>query len=63
MQRFDGFKPIEIRNGILAQLFEGETGGTSAPVEDLNTRLKALINKKRVTLFMKGLPAQPRCGK
>ncbi|KAI6186531.1 Thioredoxin and Glutaredoxin domain containing protein [Aphelenchoides besseyi] len=30
--------------------------------QDLNERLKQLINKSRLTLFMKGSPNQPRCG-
>jgi Grx4 family monothiol glutaredoxin len=30
--------------------------------QDLNTRLTELINKARLTLFMKGTPDMPRCG-
>ncbi|KIM39191.1 hypothetical protein M413DRAFT_447153 [Hebeloma cylindrosporum] len=30
--------------------------------EELNTRLKALMNQSRVVLFMKGSPSEPRCG-
>lgn len=30
--------------------------------EDLNTRLKALVNKSPVMLFMKGTPEKPNCG-
>merc|ERR1712060_593374 len=33
--------------------------GAPLPLED---RLRALINKAPVTLFMKGDPGQPRCG-
>ena len=33
--------------------------GTAVPIDE---RLKALLNKDRVMLFMKGSPAQPRCG-
>ncbi|KAL3863210.1 hypothetical protein ACJMK2_004976 [Sinanodonta woodiana] len=32
------------------------------PKEDLNTRLKKLIEAAPVMLFMKGTPAEPRCG-
>ena len=31
--------------------------------QDLNTRLKKLINAADVMLFMKGVPAEPKCGK
>ena len=31
--------------------------------QDLNMRLKKLINAADVMLFMKGTPAEPRCGK
>lgn len=31
-------------------------------LQDLNTRLKQLINTEEVMLFMKGTPAEPRCG-
>jgi glutaredoxin-related protein len=32
------------------------------PFKDLNTRLSELINKSRLTLFIKGTPEMPRCG-
>jgi Grx4 family monothiol glutaredoxin len=31
-------------------------------VRSLEDRLKALVNRSKVMLFMKGLPSQPRCG-
>jgi hypothetical protein len=31
-------------------------------IQDLNTRLKNLINRAPVMLFMKGVPEAPRCG-
>ena len=30
--------------------------------EDLNTRLKRLINAHKCMLFMKGSPKEPKCG-
>jgi hypothetical protein len=30
--------------------------------EELNTRLRGLMNQSKVVLFMKGSPDQPRCG-
>jgi Grx4 family monothiol glutaredoxin len=42
------------------------TNDTPAPAaltpEQLNARLKALINSNRIMLFIKGTPQQPRCG-
>ncbi|KAJ3061196.1 Glutaredoxin 3 [Podochytrium sp. JEL0797] len=37
------------------------TFGEMTP-EQLNARLKALINSNKVMVFMKGTPAEPRCG-
>ncbi|KAL4231374.1 Glutaredoxin 3 [Mactra antiquata] len=34
----------------------------AAPKEDLNSRLKRYINAEDVMLFMKGTPAEPKCG-
>ena len=34
----------------------------SAPAQSLDDRLKALINRAPVMLFMKGDPTTPRCG-
>ncbi|KAI8490326.1 Glutaredoxin 3 [Branchiostoma belcheri] len=38
------------------------TTAAAAPKEDLNTRLKKLVNSAPVMLFMKGTPEAPRCG-
>ncbi|KAI6213486.1 hypothetical protein M3Y94_00156400 [Aphelenchoides besseyi] len=67
VNRLNGFNPTELRNAILTQSFKSGTpaGGEErgpAPQKDLNERLKQLINKSRLTLFMKGSPSQPRCG-
>lgn len=37
-------------------------GSTSVAVVSLEDRLKALVQRSKVMLFMKGLPSQPRCG-
>jgi len=34
----------------------------SEPQEDLNTRLRRLMDQDKVVLFMKGSPDAPRCG-
>lgn len=34
----------------------------SAPTVTLEDRLRKLVNRSKVMLFMKGLPSQPRCG-
>uniref|UniRef100_A0A0B7AJV3 Thioredoxin domain-containing protein n=1 Tax=Arion vulgaris TaxID=1028688 RepID=A0A0B7AJV3_9EUPU len=40
----------------------GELKDVAPSTEDLNTRLKALINQSPVVLFMKGTPSAPKCG-
>ncbi|XP_071763257.1 glutaredoxin 3 [Centroberyx gerrardi] len=40
----------------------GPARGESSPTEDLNQRLKKLINAAPCMLFMKGSPQEPRCG-
>ncbi|KAI8789403.1 glutaredoxin-3 [Biomphalaria glabrata] len=40
----------------------GELKDLAPKEEDLNTRLKKLINQSPVVLFMKGSPSTPRCG-
>lgn len=40
----------------------GSAAGAGAPAVDLNTRLKQLINKEPVMLFMKGSPGDEKCG-
>lgn len=43
-----------IANGEFQQILPKE--------EDLNTRLKRLINQQKIMLFMKGNPSTPKCG-
>ncbi|KAJ3169249.1 Glutaredoxin 3 [Geranomyces variabilis] len=48
---------------IVKEMIESGEFQTMVPAEeDLNTRLKSLINKAPVMLFMKGDPETPRCG-
>ncbi|KAJ3150282.1 Glutaredoxin 3 [Geranomyces michiganensis] len=48
---------------IVKEMVESGEFQTMVPAEeDLNTRLKTLINKAPVMLFMKGNPETPRCG-
>lgn len=48
---------------ILKEMVEsGELKSLLPSEEDLDTRLKALINRAPVMLFMKGDPTTPRCG-
>ncbi|TKR60438.1 hypothetical protein L596_027685 [Steinernema carpocapsae] len=62
--RVNGFNPAELREVITKQTFASGTAQAtkSTTKENLNERLKRLINKSRMTLFMKGNPQQPRCG-
>lgn len=48
---------------IVKEMVEsGELKDMIPKTEDLNTRLKNLINQSPVVLFMKGTPSAPRCG-
>uniref|UniRef100_A0A915D5V5 Thioredoxin domain-containing protein n=1 Tax=Ditylenchus dipsaci TaxID=166011 RepID=A0A915D5V5_9BILA len=69
VDKLNGFHPTELRNLIVKYSFD--IGAPAASTEDnsglsskaaLEDRLKRLINKSRMTLFMKGNPDAPRCG-
>ncbi|RUS90030.1 hypothetical protein EGW08_002217, partial [Elysia chlorotica] len=48
---------------IVKEMVEsGELKEALPSVEDLNKRLKGIINQSPVVLFMKGSPSAPRCG-
>ncbi|GFO42028.1 glutaredoxin-3 [Plakobranchus ocellatus] len=48
---------------IVKEMVEsGELKEALPTAEDLNTRLKSLINQSPVVLFMKGSPSAPKCG-
>ena len=46
----------------LNQIVGGDSNPVRIPVKSLDDRLKELLNRSKVILFMKGLPSQPRCG-
>jgi hypothetical protein len=39
-----------------------QNGGAAETPEELDARLRRLMNQSRVVLFMKGNPEEPRCG-
>jgi len=48
---------------VIKEMVEsGEIKDVIPTVEDLNTRLKKIINQSPVVLFMKGNPSTPKCG-
>lgn len=60
----DVIKELEEDNELLDMIPESSkpSDKPATSQEDLNTRLKALINRERVMLFMKGTAANPQCG-
>lgn len=48
--------------GLRGQWEISDTISASAPVNSLDDRLKKLVNRHNVMVFMKGLPSAPRCG-
>lgn len=55
----DGADPIQLNKKIQALLTKGDK--TDQKVEDINLRLKSLINSAPVLLFMKGSKSEPKC--
>ncbi|XGW04598.1 hypothetical protein V3C99_015634 [Haemonchus contortus] len=65
VDRVNGYKPSEIEMKITKHSFDITTAPPALqpkPGEDLNTRLKRLIESHRLMLFMKGSPDNPKCG-
>lgn len=67
LHKLSGANAAELRRK-LSELSQGLTSTPSSQTEPLseqalNERLKKLINQAPVTLFMKGTPQEPRCGK
>ncbi|KAE9550386.1 hypothetical protein FO519_006404 [Halicephalobus sp. NKZ332] len=63
VDKIHGFHPTDLKTLIMKHTTEGVPKPAEAETtEELNNRLKRLINTARVTLFMKGDRYQPRCG-
>ncbi|KAJ8284741.1 hypothetical protein COCON_G00035910 [Conger conger] len=64
VDRLDGAHAPELTKKVqkLAPSAAGPAGGAEPPKEDLNARLKKLINAAPCMVFMKGSPQEPRCG-
>jgi Grx4 family monothiol glutaredoxin len=67
MERVEGMDALEL-DDKMRRVFGGASGGGggAAPQQTkgqtLDERLDALVTQKRVMLFMKGTPDEPRCG-
>ncbi|KJH53722.1 monothiol glutaredoxin, Grx4 family [Dictyocaulus viviparus] len=71
VDRVNGYKPEEFESKLIQHSFDIATSQPKKIVsdeskkiekEDLNTRLKKLIESHRLMLFMKGTPDNPKCG-
>ncbi|XP_068230193.1 glutaredoxin-3 [Palaemon carinicauda] len=64
VDRVDGANAADLTSKVKVQAAKTSLVSTApaVPAEDLNTRLKRLINSAKCMLFMKGSPDAPRCG-
>ncbi|KAK5978535.1 hypothetical protein GCK32_011238 [Trichostrongylus colubriformis] len=65
VDRVNGYKPSELEMKLTKHSFDITTTPLEPPPkteQDLNTRLKRLIESHRLMLFMKGSPDNPKCG-
>lgn len=69
VDRINGFNPSELKTKIMKHTLNADEDGSvldgqsvAGGVQNLNERLKQLINKSRLMLFMKGTPEEPKCG-
>ena len=62
VDRVDGVNPVALVEKTRKHLTPDSLGLKENPAENLETRLKKLINQHPCMLFMKGNPANPRCG-
>jgi len=46
----------------LAEQFGVEAQKEAPVIQNMEDRIKALVNRSRIMLFMKGIPSKPRCG-
>lgn len=61
VDRVDGADAAQISSKVKAHSSQKAASGDIAP-QKLEDRLKALINRHNVMIFMKGNREQPRCG-
>merc|ERR1712112_771021 len=63
IDRVDGVNAAELTKKVKAHAATKlPLGAAPAPKEDLETKLKRLINANKCMLFMKGHPNEPKCG-
>lgn len=64
LDRVEGANAAELTTKVKTQAAKTSLVSTvpHAPVQDLNTRLKNLLNSAKCMLFMKGNPDLPKCG-
>ncbi|XP_042231153.1 glutaredoxin-3-like [Homarus americanus] len=64
IERVDGANAADLTTKVKTQAAKASLVSTAPvePAQDLNTRLKQLINSAKCMLFMKGSPVAPRCG-
>lgn len=64
VDRVDGANAADLTTKVKIQAAKSSLVSTAPAVsaEDLNTRLKRLVNSAKCILFMKGSPDAPRCG-
>lgn len=62
VDRVDGVNPAALVEKARKQLSPDSVGSSEKSAENLEARLKKLINRHPCMLFMKGNPTTPRCG-
>jgi len=65
VDRVDGVNAAEVTKKVKAHASDPSAdipSGPAPPKEDLDTKLKRLINTRKCMLFMKGHPDEPKCG-
>lgn len=64
IDRVDGANPAELATKVKQQMSSKDAVTTAVPKpkEDIDARLRKLVNQASCMLFMKGNPANPRCG-
>ncbi|ESO99023.1 hypothetical protein LOTGIDRAFT_238952 [Lottia gigantea] len=62
VDRLDGANVAELSKKVSKWSSGSQVVTSEPPKQDLNTRLKNLINQANVMLFMKGSPREPKCG-